>query len=180
MTPIDVLVDTAKLRCRIERDYEELKSELGLAHFEGRSWRGFHHHAALCIAAYGLLIRERAAIPPRRRERLAYPRVPDPEAPPIRAERHIENSIATIRRQITVVLARTLMRCPCCQAKQSDQDNPTRVHRDAVELASIGLKAGLYRVMEGQQRVLKRLLRPRARGRLSRLVATHSVAMRGM
>jgi SRSO17 transposase len=41
--PIDVLVDTAKLRWRIERDYEELKSELGLAHFEGRSWRGFHH-----------------------------------------------------------------------------------------------------------------------------------------
>ena len=49
---------------------EELKSELGLAHFEGRSWRGFHHHATLCIAAYGFLIRERAAIapsgPPRR------------------------------------------------------------------------------------------------------------------
>jgi SRSO17 transposase len=63
-TPIDVLVDTAKLRWRIERDYEELKSELGLAHFEGRSWRGFHHHATLCIAAYGFLIRERAAIPP--------------------------------------------------------------------------------------------------------------------
>ena len=63
-TPIDVLVDTAKLRWRIERDYEELKSELGLAHFEGRSWRGFHHHAVLCIAAYGFLIRERAAIPP--------------------------------------------------------------------------------------------------------------------
>src|SRR5271170_8244386 len=58
-TPIYVLVDTAKLRWRIERDYEELKSELGLAHFEGRSWRGFHHHAALCIAAYGFLIRER-------------------------------------------------------------------------------------------------------------------------
>jgi SRSO17 transposase len=69
--PIDVLVDTAKLRWRIERDYEELKSELGLAHFEGRSWRGFHHHATLCITAYGFLIRERAAIPPsspRRRE----------------------------------------------------------------------------------------------------------------
>src|SRR5271166_853462 len=63
-TPIDVVVDTAKLRWRIERDYEELKSELGLAHFEGRSWRGFHHHATLCIAAYGFLIRERAAIPP--------------------------------------------------------------------------------------------------------------------
>jgi SRSO17 transposase len=50
-TPIAVPVDTAKLRRRIERDYEELKSEFGLAHFEGRSWRGFHQHAALCVAA---------------------------------------------------------------------------------------------------------------------------------
>jgi SRSO17 transposase len=63
-TPLEVLVDTAKLRWRIERDYEELKSELGLAHFEGRGWRGFHHHATLCIAAYGFLTRERAAFPP--------------------------------------------------------------------------------------------------------------------
>ena len=62
--PLHMLVDMAKLRWRIERDYEELKSELGLAHFEGRGWRGFHHHATLCIAAYGFLIRERAAIPP--------------------------------------------------------------------------------------------------------------------
>ena len=41
------LVATAKLRWRIERDYEELKQELGLGHFEGRNWRGFHHHATL-------------------------------------------------------------------------------------------------------------------------------------
>jgi SRSO17 transposase len=74
-TPIDVLVDTAKLRWRIERDYEELKSELGLAHFEGRSWRGFHHHATLCIAAYGFLIRERAAIPPSGSWRRKTPRL---------------------------------------------------------------------------------------------------------
>jgi SRSO17 transposase len=58
------LVDMAKLRWRIERDYQELKNELGLSHFEGRGWRGFHHHATLCIAAYGFFIRERAAIPP--------------------------------------------------------------------------------------------------------------------
>jgi SRSO17 transposase len=73
--PIDVLVDTAKLRWRIERDYEELKSELGLAHFEGRSWRGFHHHATLCIAAYGFLIRERAAIPPSAPRRRQTPHI---------------------------------------------------------------------------------------------------------
>ncbi len=58
------LVDFAKLRWRIERDYQELKQEVGLGHFEGRGWRGFHHHATLCIAAYGFLIAERATIPP--------------------------------------------------------------------------------------------------------------------
>jgi SRSO17 transposase len=58
------LVDAAKLRWRIERDYEELKQEVGLGHYEGRGWRGFHHHATLCIAAYGFLISERETIPP--------------------------------------------------------------------------------------------------------------------
>ena len=48
----------------IERDYQELKQELGLGHYEGRGWPGFHHHGALCIAAYGFLIAEKAAIPP--------------------------------------------------------------------------------------------------------------------
>jgi SRSO17 transposase len=58
------LADAAKLRWRIERDYHELKQEVGLGHFEGRGWRGFHHHATLCIAAYGFLISERETIPP--------------------------------------------------------------------------------------------------------------------
>jgi SRSO17 transposase len=58
------LVDLAKMRWRIERDYQELKQEVGLGHYEGRGWRGFHHHATMCIAAYGFLVAERAAIPP--------------------------------------------------------------------------------------------------------------------
>ncbi len=58
------LIDLTKLRWRIERDYQELKQEVGLGHFEGRGWRGFHHHATLCIAAYGFLISERETIPP--------------------------------------------------------------------------------------------------------------------
>jgi len=58
------LVDIAKLRWRIERDYQELKQEVGLGHYEGRGWRGFHHHATLCIAAYGFLVSERETIPP--------------------------------------------------------------------------------------------------------------------
>ena len=61
---IDRLVFQAKLRWLIERDYQELKQELGLGHYEGRGWPGFHHHCALCIAAYGFLIAEKAAIPP--------------------------------------------------------------------------------------------------------------------
>ncbi len=58
------LVDTAKLRWRVERDYQELKQELGLGQYEGRNWRGFHHHATLCLAAYGFLVAERLAFPP--------------------------------------------------------------------------------------------------------------------
>ena len=58
------LVHVVKQRWRIERDYLELKQEIGLGHFEGRGWRGFHHHATLCIAAYGFLVSERAAFSP--------------------------------------------------------------------------------------------------------------------
>jgi SRSO17 transposase len=63
-TPLKQLVRLAKLRWRIERDFQELKQELGPNHFEVRSWSGFHHHATLCIAAYGFLIAERCAFPP--------------------------------------------------------------------------------------------------------------------
>jgi SRSO17 transposase len=74
------LVDTAKLRWRIERDYQELKQEIGLGHFEGRGWRGFHHHATLCIAAYGFLVAERSSIPPSGsdiRPNFTLPQVPE-------------------------------------------------------------------------------------------------------
>lgn len=53
------LVRTAKMRWRIERDYQELKQEFGLSQYEGRGWRGFHHHATLSIAAYGFLTAQR-------------------------------------------------------------------------------------------------------------------------
>jgi SRSO17 transposase len=66
--PVDTnlrhLVRMAKHRWIIERDYEELKQELGLGHYEGRGWRGFHHHATLCTAAYGFLVAERSRFSP--------------------------------------------------------------------------------------------------------------------
>jgi SRSO17 transposase len=63
-TSLTELVHLAKHRWIIERDYQELKQELGLGHFEGRGWRGFHHHATLCIAAYGFLVAERTRFSP--------------------------------------------------------------------------------------------------------------------
>jgi len=63
-TPPDQLVRIAKIRWRIERDYQALKDEIGLDHFEGRGWRGFHHHGVLCVAAYAFLAAERARLSP--------------------------------------------------------------------------------------------------------------------
>jgi SRSO17 transposase len=63
-TSLKALVKLAKHRWVIERDYEELKQELGLGHYEGRGWRGFHHHATLCIASYGFLVAERTRFSP--------------------------------------------------------------------------------------------------------------------
>jgi SRSO17 transposase len=63
-TSVKRLVETVKIRWRIEHDYEELKQELGLTHYEGRGWRGFHHHATLTIAAYAFLVAERGRFSP--------------------------------------------------------------------------------------------------------------------
>jgi SRSO17 transposase len=73
------LVRLAKHRWIIERDYQELKQELGLGHYEGRGWRGFHHHATLCIAAYGFLVAERSRFSPS--ARADHPHLPSPEIP---------------------------------------------------------------------------------------------------
>lgn len=78
-TPLKRLAGISKHRWVIERDYEELKSELGLAHYEGRNWRGFHHHATLCIAAYGFLMAERSRFSPSARPgQLELPTAPLP------------------------------------------------------------------------------------------------------
>jgi SRSO17 transposase len=74
------LVHLAKHRWIIERDYQELKQELGLGHYEGRGWRGFHHHATLCIAAYGFLVAERNRFSPS--AQVGNLGLPTPEPPP--------------------------------------------------------------------------------------------------
>ena len=51
-TPIDELVRLGKIRWRIEHDYRELKHGLGLDHFEGRTFIGWHHHVTLVTAAH--------------------------------------------------------------------------------------------------------------------------------
>jgi len=92
-TPLRHLVWLAKHRWIIERDYEELKQELGLGHYEGRGWRGFHHHATLCIAAYGFLVAERSRFPPSARAGLL--RLPTPNLPPTFRPRGARTSRAT-------------------------------------------------------------------------------------
>jgi SRSO17 transposase len=87
-TPLKELVRITKLRWRIERDFQELKQELGLNHFEGRCWRGFHHHGTLCIAAYGFLVAERCAFSPAgplRCPSLSPPRHFRPRGAPVQA-----------------------------------------------------------------------------------------------
>lgn len=70
------MIDTVMGRWRIERDYQELKQELGLGHYEGRNWRGFHHHASLSIGAYGFLMLERLSGSKKNSTRFKTPALP--------------------------------------------------------------------------------------------------------
>jgi SRSO17 transposase len=79
-TPLKRLVHVAKARWLVERDYQELKQEIGLGHYEGRGWRGFHHHASLCVAAYGFLVAERCLFPPAQRFTPDWIKAPVPPA----------------------------------------------------------------------------------------------------
>jgi SRSO17 transposase len=58
-TALEQLVGLAKLRWRVEHDYRELKDALGLDHFEGRSFTGWHHHVTLVSAAHAFVTLER-------------------------------------------------------------------------------------------------------------------------
>ena len=117
-TLLRTLVNTAMMLWRIERDYQELKQELGLSHYEGRGWRGFHHHATLCIAAYGFLMTRSlkgagAKKTPLNQRRLCYPKATR-RAAAGRMQRHVPDSIATLRHLLARSIVRQLDRCPCC------------------------------------------------------------------
>ena len=90
---MEMLVRLAKVRWRIERDYEELNQEFGLDQFEGR---GFRHQATLCIAAYGFPAAERARLSPLGLWR-SYRHLDYPEALLVRPERHVSSLITTFR-----------------------------------------------------------------------------------
>jgi len=108
------LVDIAKMRWRIERDYQDLKQEIGLGHYEGRGWPGFHHHGTLCIAAYGFLISERETIPPsapRSSRMLTKPAIPSGYRP-----RGAANPASTARSRLD--------RDPPSQIGHRDRSNP--------------------------------------------------------
>ena len=120
-TALNDLVAQAHMRWRIERDYQDLKQELGFGHYEGRGWRGFHHHAMLCIASYGFLITERIAAGKAGGTKktslhakcLPFPRITSLAAAQ-RAQRHVSDSINTIRYQLSFRLIANLGQCPCC------------------------------------------------------------------
>lgn len=83
------LARIVKLRWRVERDYQELKGEIGLDHFEGRTWRGFHHHATLCAAAHAYLALQRRLFPPEVLSLDSADGAPPNPAAPLAAHRHL-------------------------------------------------------------------------------------------
>ena len=108
------MIDTVMGRWRIERDYEELKQQFGLGHYEGRNWRGFHHHASLCIAAYGFLILERLRGGEKKSARLKAPALPEGWRPrggartqatsSARIDRHLPVPAGPVHRQSPVLV----------------------------------------------------------------------------
>jgi len=121
---LEQLVFVAKMRWRIERDYQDLKQDFGLSHYEGRGWRGFHHHATLSIAAYGFLMAQRLTMGSSEAEIkktspsarcLPFPKISCPgEAR--RAQRHVADSIRALRVLLSIELIRAMGRCPHCHA----------------------------------------------------------------
>ena len=105
------------MRWRIERDYQDLKQDMGLGHYEGRGWRGFHHHASMSIAAYGFLMAQRLKTTGGSSggkknfadaKCLPFPKISFlGEAQ--RAQRHMPDSITSLRIHLSVALVSKLV-----------------------------------------------------------------------
>ena len=118
---LERMVDQAKLRWRIERDYLELKQEVGLGHYEGRGWRGFHHHAnSMCCSLRIPDLREGDDSPLRTGTRLArHATSPSRWLSTQRICRCVRSATCRtqsqrLRIRLARALAHALPRCPCC------------------------------------------------------------------
>lgn len=136
----------------IERDYQELKSELGLSHYEGRNWRGFHHHATLCIAAYGFLMLER--LRGKKTLPLDYRHLPYPKssghAAAGPAQRHVPWSIASLHFDWRARLRRHchIVRAAIFQASTGVRQAAEWIIYDTVELP----KSFIFRPIESLEK----------------------------
>jgi SRSO17 transposase len=113
-TDLKRLASIIKARWVCEQAHQQLKEELGLDHFEGRSWRGLHRHALMTLIAFCFLQHQRLA---------AVPRGKKPKGPPP------QPSLPAIRQALLNHLSHVLrLRCPFCQAHFSLQQ-PSKVPR---------------------------------------------------
>jgi SRSO17 transposase len=124
--PLQRMVFEAKMRWRIERDYQDLKQELRLGRYEGRGWRGFHHHASLSIAAYGFLMVQQLRHPegagkknPARRQEPALPTHYKPRGSPAHAAPRpiVHHDFATAYRRSLAQDAATMSVLPARKCK---------------------------------------------------------------
>jgi hypothetical protein len=125
-TSLKELVAKTMMRWRIERDYQELKQEFGLSHYEGRGWRGFHHHATLCIAAYGFLLSQRlkAGGDKKNSARSSSPLLPEgyrprgsPKGAAPRARFHRHTALRALTRNRSATRSLSLLRAPADEAQ---------------------------------------------------------------
>ncbi|HYV46315.1 MAG TPA: hypothetical protein VFA20_15705 [Myxococcaceae bacterium] len=117
-----LMVRLVKERYRTERDYEDLKNELGLDHFEGRHFSGWHHHVSVALSL--LRLRRRGEVP-------RFPPRKDGRVKPVRSnqrpKRHFADSFITFRLAIARILSTCLPRCPLClRTRTSETSQPYR------------------------------------------------------
>jgi len=120
------MVRLVKERYRTERVYEDLKNELGLDHFEGRRFSGWHHHVSVALSCYAFIVAEKCrAFPPRGDGRVK------PVRSTQRPERHFADSFITFRLAIARILSTWLPRCPLClRSRNSEASRHTNRRSD--------------------------------------------------